>query len=236
MESNNNNMLSTVKLFALLIGLISAPTPVQPHNRVIHVHTKGHDDQYCLNEQSQCCRTIKFIASELRKDTGNVTIILESQIYVRNQVTFENFENFAIQGYGEMANLKCNCKERGVGNGLSFVHINNLHLSHFKISLCCGVTNAYNAAIFSQGCSNIVFENVLLTTNVHSTALALINPQGEVDIRNCKFLRNGHKRLVNTTSFTGGLFVQFSQHTIATTIRIKKLQIYKQQVTIYQFN
>ena len=217
----NNIMLSTVELFALLIGLIIAPTPAWPHNRVIHVYTNGRDDQHCLNEQSQYCRTIEFIASEFRNETRNVTIILESQIYIRNKITFENFEHFAIQGYDEMANLKCNCKERGAGNGLSFVHINNLHLTHFKISLCCGVANAYNAAIFSQRCSNIVIENVLLTTNVHSTALALVNPQGEVYIRNCKFLRNGHKRLVNTTSFTGGLFVQFFQHTMATTIRIK---------------
>ena len=214
-------MLSTLILLTTIY--LCASTSIS-HNRVIHVHRKGHDNQQCLHEQTQHCRTIEFIARELRNDTGNVTIILESQIYIQNGVTFENFEYFAIQGGGEMVSLKCNCRKRGADLSLSFVHITNLQLSQFTILLCCGVDNAYGAAIFSHKCSNINVENVRFNTNVHSTALTLINPHGEINIKNCKFSNNGHKRLLNTTSFTGGLFVQSSQNTMVTTITIENCE------------
>ena len=49
--------------------------------------------------------------------------------------------------------------------------------------------------------------------------MVLLNPFGEVNIRDCTFLSNGLKRLVPPyTSFAGGLHIEFSQYTLTTVV------------------
>ena len=154
--------------------------------------------------------------------TQNITIILESQIVLRSAITFKNYEFFALEGASDSAKLTCNCRKRGAGISLLFLQINRLVLSRSAIRECCGASDTYYAAILIQESLNVDIENFRIHNNVYSSGLVLVNPRGEVNIKNCRLESNGQKRLSNDTSFAGGLHIQFSQQVITpTTVTIE---------------
>lgn len=159
-------MQGSLLVLVLLINF-SAQTTVY-HGRVICMHMKGNNSEGCLNryqeeqinQPNQCCKTLEFIANKLGSGRSrNITIILKTSIYLTSTVTFKNYDFFAIQGKSETTKLNCKCRKKGnYSVGLSFVHINNLQLSHSAITLCCGAISAYSATILVQECSNITIK------------------------------------------------------------------------------
>ena len=193
------------------------------HNRVIHVHRKGNDNESCLtgNEigeqrSNKCCKTLEYVADKLLDSRArNMTIILETAIQVRRSIKFSNHALLTFQGRGEGTRLSCNCKKFD-SIGVSFIHIKALKLTHSSIIQCCGVITAnnlnYTASVLMQDCSDVTIENFQIRDNVYSSGLLLLNPSGEISVRKCKFSRNGAGRSSDTSSLTGaGLHIELFQ-------------------------
>ena len=125
-------MMMMLTLFWILaVPAINAQASVY-HNRVIHVHNNGIDNESCLIGQEmrqrkpdhhQYCKTMGFVADKLRNSgSRNVTVILETPISVKKAITFYNHEHLIIQGKGDSTYLSCNCNKPN-SIGISFICI-----------------------------------------------------------------------------------------------------------------
>ena len=195
-------------------------------SRIIHIHARiGNDSEECLKGQevNQYYKSIEFIADKLsNSSTRNVTIVLASPIILRSQIVFKNYDFFALQGISDSTKLKCKCSKRGAGVSLLFTQINNLVLFCSSIQNCCGARDANFAAISVQECLNIDIERFRINNNDYSSGLVLMNPHGNVSIKNCQFEQNGRRRLLNDSPFAGGFHIQVSQPVIiSTTVTIE---------------
>ena len=214
-------MMMMLTLFWILaVPAINAQASVY-HNRVIHVHNNGNDNESCLiglemrqrkPDRHQYCKTMGFVADKLRNSgSRNVTIILETPISVKKAITFYNHEYLIIQGKGDSTYLNCNCNKPN-SIGISFICITNLKLKGFNIMKCCGVMNNYSASVLIKNCSNITIENSQIYNNDYSNGLILLNPSGEVNIRKSKFSGNIPRSSNDISIIGAGLHIEFTQY------------------------
>ena len=205
-----------LKMCTIFAVVITTAYSSMYHDRVVHVHQyKGIDNETCLNGYQSWtnvfCQSLEFIASKVGKSSQNVTIILESQVFLTNQVTFENSEFLTIKGKSMSNKINCKCS-KGDSRGLLFIHVHHLLLYNTGITHCCLTANIYHASVLLYKCSNITVERVKLHDNFNSSAIVFVNPYGTVSISTSEFMYNGHGGLVaNTTSLAGGIHMQFSE-------------------------
>ena len=196
------------------------------HDLVIQVsERKGSDNETCLTVPDSFCQSLEFIASYLQNYSRNITIMLDSQIFLRNQVTFNNSKFLTIKGRHKSSKIICTTKckkDRHSYRGLLFFNAHYLMLSNIRITSCCGTSNIYCATLMLFACSDVTIKYVSMYKSKNGSALVLINPQGVVDINFCTFTRNGHtQRLTSNTSFAGGIHLQFSEQ-VQTNVTINK--------------
>ena len=201
------------------INLVGAQSYIY-HDRIIHVHKKGNDNESCLTGQEikqaksdHCCKTLEYVADNLRNSRSrNVTIILESKIQLSSAVNFSNHELLTVQGRSKYDTVKLSCKCYKTNNiGMSFIRIK---VSNFTIMHCCGIVNNYTASLFIRNSSDVIIEGSQIHNNRYS-GLIVVNPSGMITIRKCKFSENGEKS-GNVSSTGAGLHIEFSQHSLTT--------------------
>jgi hypothetical protein len=187
------------------------------HDLVIQVSKqKGSDNETCLTAPDSFCQSLEFITTYLQNYSRNITILLDSKILLRTEVTFNNSEFLTIKGRRKSSKIICTAKckkgDHGIG-GIIFYNAHYLMLSNIRITSCCGTPyNIYRATLMFYACSGITIEYVSMHKSKNGSALILINPQGVVNINTCVFTKNGHqKRLASNTSFAGGIHLQFSE-------------------------
>ena len=203
-------LLNVCILVVVLTTVCSSP---MYHDLVIQVSEyKGSDNKTCLTGPNSYCKSLEFVASNQQYYSHNIiTIVLDSHVHLQNQVIFNNSEFLTIIGRRKSNKVICNCKKDGYG-GISFFNVHHLLLSNTGITKCCGTSNMYRATVLLYKCSDITIEYVSVYGNTNGSAMVLVNPHGEVNIKSCTFIRNGHnQRLASNTSFAGGIHLQFSE-------------------------
>jgi hypothetical protein len=196
------------------------------HDLVIQVSEwKGSDNKTCLKAHDSFCQTLEFIATYLQNYSRNVTILLDSKILLRNEVTFNNSEFLTIKG--KHKSTKIICTAEGGHGGILFYNAHYLMLSNIRITSCRGTSNnIYRATLMLYACSDITIKFVSMHKSTNSSALVLVNPQGVVKINTCAFTSNGHKqRLASNKSFAGGIHLQFSER-VQTNVTIQKCRFH----------
>ena len=229
------------KVFQLILIIVATVTLICSsslsvyQDLVIQVSEhKGSDNETCFTVPNSFCQSLEFIASNLQNYSNNITIVLDSQVFLRNQVTFNNSEFLTIKGRHKSSKIICiaKCKKGGYG-GISFMNAHYLMLSNFRITSCCGTSNIYHATLLLYGCSDITITYISMYRSANGSALVLINPQGVVSINCCTFGRNGRtQRLASNTSFAGGIHLEFSEQ-VKTNITIQKCKFYDNMTPRY---
>ena len=194
------------------------------HDLVIQVsEQKGNDNKTCLIAPDSICQSLEFIFTYLQNYSRNITILLDSMILLRNEVTLNNSEFLTIKGRHKSSKIICTakCKQSGHG-GILFYNAHYLMLSNITITSCCGTSNMYHATLMLYACSDITIRYFSIHKSTNGSALVLINPQGVININTCIFTKNGRQqRLASNTSFAGGIHLQFSER-VQTNVTIRK--------------
>ena len=220
-------------LLSLILAVIVNVQISSNQGRVVHVHKKGSDVNECLltgynpdhSQPRKFCRSLEFVAHELKIYSRNITVYLETGIKLKHRTIFEDYDFLSIQGQNRI--ISCGCKDREENIGLSFLRVSNLMLSYMRVTKCCGATSLYTSVVLIQECSNITIDRLGLNNNELGNALTLINPLGYVNIQDCKFLTNGRKSMTYAgSSYAGGLHIQFSRYTF-TRLTIKNCVFYQ---------
>ena len=228
------NVYVTMQLALLLIltvpviNVIGVRTTVY-HDRVIHVHKNGNDSESCLtgqdmrqgNPKNHCCKTMGFIADELRSSgSRNVTIIVETPIIVVKAIAFKNHNDLTIQGRGKDTYLNCRCVKNS-SIGILFTDIKGLKLKHFNIMRCCGVhmidKHWGRASVLIKNCSDVIIMDSRIYNNDLSNGLILLNPSGFITIQHSTFLNNSISKFNKASSTGAGLHIELSRFTRSVT-------------------
>ena len=121
------------------------------HDLVIQVsERKGNDNKTCLIAPDSICQSLEFVFTYLQNYSRNITILLDSMILLRNEVTLNNSEFLTIKGRHKSSKIICTakCKQGGHG-GILFYNAHYLMLSNVTITSCCGTSklNMYHATL-----------------------------------------------------------------------------------------
>ena len=229
------------KVFQLILIIVATVTLICSsslsvyQDLVIQVSEhKGSDNETCFTVPNSFCQSLEFIASNLQNYSHNITIVLDSRVLLRNQVTFNNSEFLTIKGRHKSGKIICIAKcKKGDYGGMSFMNAHYLMLSNFRITSCCGTSNIYYATLLLYSCFDIIITYISMYRSANGSALVLTNPQGVVSINSCTFRRNGRtQRLASNTSFAGGIHLEFSEQ-VKTNITIQKCKFYDNMTPRY---
>ena len=222
------NVYVTMQIALLLIltvpviNVTGAQSTVH-HDRVIHVHKNGNNNESCLTGQDtrqgkgdKYCETMGFIADELRsRESRNVTIIVETPIIVAKVIAFKNHNDLTIQGRGKGTYLNCKCdKESSASIGILFTDIKGLKLKQFNVMKCCGIhtidKHQGRAGVLIKNCSDVTVVDSRIYNNDFSNGLILFNPSGFVTIQHSTFLNNGISKYNKASTTGAGLHIELS--------------------------
>ena len=98
-------------LAMVVATLICSSRSSMYHDLVIQIsERKGSDNETCLTVPNSFCQSLEFITSHLQNYSRNITILLDSQILLRNQVTFNNSDFLTIKGRHKSSKIICTNK------------------------------------------------------------------------------------------------------------------------------
>ena len=89
-----------IYMLAIVVALlICSSKSSMYHDLVIQVsERKGSDNKTCLMAPDSICQSLEFIVTYLQNYSRNITILLDSKIPLRNEITFNNSEFLTIKG------------------------------------------------------------------------------------------------------------------------------------------
>ena len=190
----------------------------------------GEDRKICV-DQSNCCKTIQFLFSNVPMKE-NVHIRIEGSISINGLLNLINFTNITIQGYNN-AQVNCNAT-----SGIYIENATDLFLIDFTVLECGRLQNSMIItlenktgqslyAVYITRSKNVQLTNLNIS-NSKGTGLFIYNTKGSVTIERCNFKHNKNPQEMKYPG-GGGLKIEldFNAASLNTTYIIKESNFIK---------
>ena len=214
-------------LVSVLITVVATVAVVNGSNSSLTtcVSIGSDDHSACLNGVGHgCCASLNYLIAELSSclhvpaTVSEVIIHVKSDLEINGTLFITNFCNVSwgleLIGSDMYPTIKCHTS----GMGFYFRDIQNLRITHLKLSACGfmqyydTISNLVNfefhAALYLVHCNDVVIDNVMIT-NSQGVGAILLNTHGEVTIVNSTFEKN---EPVSQSFGGGGLYIELGNH------------------------
>ena len=169
----------------------------------------GEDSLSCFKDESQSCRSLKYIAASLNyTNSQNLTVtIISPTLTLSEVVVFSNVTNFTLQGIiNKNTTILCNNTSSNFmieGAAISFMKSQTVQLLNFIIKECGGRNGTLNGSLLVSTTNNLLVQRVTVFKSF-GYGLAIYNTNGRVSIKHCKFKHNGHLSPPYVSKYDGG--------------------------------
>ena len=192
-------------LLLLHSSLLSVVT-TEPSSVIVHVNSDAVDKNCHLSEDIHCS-TIEE-AYNLLQGKSNVTIYIESNITLSQELHFINVSNITISGivHRKKHFQLVQCIESA---GIYMENASNIYMSHFILAHCMFNSSDYLSALTFQMSSDIDIAYVTFSSS-NASGLTLLDSFGNITLTAVSFTNNGKKEN-SCTHKAGALNIEITE-------------------------